>query len=33
VVTPVGLVLALKQIVLDTIRILLMGVVLAWLNR
>jgi hypothetical protein len=33
VVTPVGLVLALKQIVLDTIRILLMGVVLAWINR
>lgn len=33
VVTPVPLVLALKQIVFDTIRIVLMGVVLAWINR
>ena len=33
VVTPVPLVLAFKQIVYDTIRILLMGVVLAWINR
>ena len=33
VVTPVPLVLAIKQIVLDTIRMLLMGVVLAWINR
>ena len=33
VVTPVPLVLALKQIVFDTIRVLLMGVVLAWINR
>jgi hypothetical protein len=33
VVTPVSLVLALKQIVYDTIRILLMGVVVAWINR
>ena len=33
VVTPVPLVLALKQIVLDTVRLVLMGVVLAWINR
>jgi hypothetical protein len=33
VVTPVPLALAIKQIVLDTIRLLLMGVVLAWINR
>ena len=33
VVTPVPLVLALKQIVFDTIRVVLMGVVLAWINR
>jgi hypothetical protein len=33
VVTPVPLALAIKQIVLDTIRMLLMGVVLAWINR
>ena len=33
VVTPVPLVLAMKQIVFDTIRVLLMGVVLAWINR
>ncbi|MEP7031222.1 MAG: hypothetical protein ABI830_09840 [Pseudolabrys sp.] len=33
VVTPVPLMLAVKQIVFDTIRVLLMGVVLAWINR
>ena len=33
VVTPVPLVLAIKQIVYDTIRVVLMGVVLAWINR
>lgn len=33
VVTPVPLMLALKQIAFDTIRVLLMGVVLAWINR
>jgi hypothetical protein len=33
VVTPVTLLVAIKQIVLDTIRLLLMGVVLAWINR
>jgi hypothetical protein len=33
VVTPVPLVLALKQIALDTVRVVLMGVVLAWINR
>ena len=33
VVTPVPLILAFKQIVLDTIRLLLMGIVLAWINR
>ena len=33
VVTPVTLVVAIKQIVLDTVRLLLMGVVLAWINR
>ena len=33
VVTPVPLALAVKQIVLDTIRVVLMGVVLAWINR
>ena len=33
VVTPVPLALAVKQIVLDTIRVLLMGIVLAWINR
>jgi hypothetical protein len=32
-VTPVPLVLAMKQIVFDTIRVLLMGVTLAWINR
>jgi hypothetical protein len=33
VVTPVPLVLALKQIAFDTIRVILMGGVLAWINR
>jgi uncharacterized membrane protein YphA (DoxX/SURF4 family) len=33
VVTPVPLVVALKQIVFDTIRVLLMGVVMAWMHR
>lgn len=33
VVTPVPLVLAIKQIVYDTVRVVLMGVVLAWINR
>jgi hypothetical protein len=33
VVTPVPLALAIKQIGYDTVRILLMGVVLAWINR
>jgi uncharacterized membrane protein YagU involved in acid resistance len=33
VVTPVPFDLAIKQIVLDTVRVVLMGVVLAWLNR
>ena len=33
VVTPVPLALAIKQIVLDTIRVVLMGVVLAWIAR
>jgi hypothetical protein len=33
VVTPVPLGVAFKQIVFDTIRVVLMGVVLAWLNR
>ncbi len=33
VVTPVPLALALKQIVLDTIRLLVMGVAVAWINR
>src|ERR1044072_3375982 len=33
VVTPVPFALAVKQIVLDTIRLLLMGVVLGWINR
>ncbi|MSO66975.1 MAG: hypothetical protein EXR03_00730 [Pseudolabrys sp.] len=32
-VTPVPLVLAIKQIAFDTIRVLLMGAVLAWINR
>ena len=33
VVTPVPLVLAFKQIMLDTIRLVLMGIVLAWINK
>ena len=33
VVTPVPLTLAFKQIVFDTIRVVLMGIVLAWINR
>ena len=33
VVTPVPLALALKQIGYDTVRVVLMGVVLAWINR
>src|SRR5436309_16063352 len=33
VVTPVPFALAFKQIVFDTIRVLLMGVVLAWINK
>lgn len=33
VVTPVPLVVAIKQIVYDTIRIVLMGAVVAWINR
>ena len=32
-VTPVPFDLAIKQIVLDTIRVVLMGIVLAWINR
>src|SRR5256714_15319622 len=33
VVTPIALAVAIKQIVFDTIRLVLMGVVLAWINR
>jgi Sec-independent protein secretion pathway component TatC len=33
VVTPVSFTLALKQIGYDTIRVLLMGIVVAWINR
>ena len=33
VVTPVPLVLAFKQIALDTVRVVLMGIVLAWISR
>jgi hypothetical protein len=33
VVTPVPLTLVIKQIVFDTIRVLLMGIVLAWINK
>ncbi len=33
VVTPVPLELALKQIGYDTIRVVLMGIVVAWINR
>src|SRR5882672_4124412 len=32
VVTPVPLALAIKQIAYDTVRVLLMGVVVAWIN-
>ena len=33
VATPIALAVAFKQIVLDTIRLVLMGVVLAWINK
>ena len=33
VVTPVPFALALKQIVFDTVRVVLMGIVVAWINR
>jgi hypothetical protein len=33
VVTPVPLVVAIKQIIYDSIRVLLMGIVVAWINR
>jgi hypothetical protein len=33
VVTPVPLFVAFKQIVFDTVRVVLMGIVVAWLNR
>ena len=33
VVTPVSLELAIKQIMLDTLRVVLMGIVLAWINK
>jgi hypothetical protein len=33
VVTPVPFALAIKQIVYDSIRVMLMGLVLAWINR
>ena len=33
VVTPVPLALALKQIAFDSVRVVLMGIVLAWINR
>jgi hypothetical protein len=33
VVTPVPLGLAIKQIVFDTVRLVLMGIALAWINR
>ena len=33
VVTPVPFALAIKQIVFDSVRVVLMGVVLAWINR
>ena len=33
VVTPVPLILAVKQIAFDTTRVVLMGIVLAWINR
>lgn len=33
VVTPVPLAVAFKQIAFDTVRVVLMGIVLAWINR
>ena len=33
VVTPVSLELAIKQIVFDSIRVVLMGIVVAWINK
>lgn len=33
VVTPIELGLALKQIAYDTVRVVLMGIVLAWINK
>jgi hypothetical protein len=33
VVTPVPLIVAIKQIVYDTIRVVLMGIVMAWIYR
>ncbi|TMI98579.1 MAG: hypothetical protein E6G97_25495 [Alphaproteobacteria bacterium] len=33
VVTPIELGVAIKQIAYDTIRVVLMGIVLAWINR
>ena len=33
VVTPVPFALAIKQIVYDTIRVVLMGIAVAWINR
>jgi hypothetical protein len=33
VVTPVPLALAIKQMVYDTIRVVLMGIVVGWINR
>jgi hypothetical protein len=33
VVTPVPLAVAIKQIVYDTVRVVLMGVTVAWINR
>lgn len=31
--TPVPFALAMKQIVYDTVRVLLMGITVAWINR
>jgi hypothetical protein len=33
VVTPIAFVVAIKQIIYDTIRVVLMGIVVAWINR
>ena len=33
VVTPIALAVAIKQIIFDTVRVVLMGIVLAWINR